>query len=96
MTWRSRTRPSSGFRLTHLPAKVHISQKPIRDFADETVSPLSPHDIEVGFVTLDDASQFIDLEPLEAPPGVRLHIRVAPWSGGTLATVTLLELRRAR
>lgn len=49
------------------------------------------HDIAVDGVTLNDASRFIDLEPHGAPPGVRLHIRTAPWSGGTLATVTLLN-----
>lgn len=49
------------------------------------------HDIPVDGVSLDDASRFVDLEPHGVPPGVRLHIRTAPWSGGTLATVTLLN-----
>lgn len=33
----------------------------------------------------------VDLAPFGAPPGVRLHIRTAPWPGGTLATLTLLN-----
>ena len=49
------------------------------------------HDISVDGVTLEDTSRFVDLEPHGAPAGVRLHIRTAPWSGGTLATVTLLN-----
>ena len=49
------------------------------------------HDIPVDGVTLEDTSRFVDLEPHGAPAGVRLHIRTAPWSGGTLATVTLLN-----
>ena len=49
------------------------------------------HNISVDDVILEAASRFVDLEPQGAPPGVRLHIRTAPWSGGTLATVTLLN-----
>lgn len=49
------------------------------------------HDILVEGVTLESGSRFVDLEPRGAPPGVRLHIRTAPWSGGTLATITLLN-----
>src|SRR5690606_28456500 len=40
------------------------------------------HNIPMDGVTLNDASRFVDLEPHGAPPGVRLHIRTAPWSGG--------------
>ena len=49
------------------------------------------HDISMNGITLEDAPRFVGLEPHGAPPGVRLHIRTAPWSGGTLATVTLLN-----
>ncbi len=49
------------------------------------------HDIRVDSVTLEDTSRFVDLEPYGAPQGVRLHVRTAPWSGGMLATVTLLN-----
>ena len=47
------------------------------------------HDIAVNGVTLEDRPRF--LEPLGAPPGVKLHLRTASWSDGTLATVTLLN-----
>ena len=49
------------------------------------------HDIALDGVALDDGPRFIDLEPLGAPPGVKLHLRTAPWPSGTLATVTLLN-----
>lgn len=49
------------------------------------------HDIPVDTVKLKVGSHFVDLEPKGAPPGVRLHIRTAPWSSGILATVTLLN-----
>lgn len=42
-------------------------------------------------ILLGNGSRFIDLEPRGAPPDVKLHIRTAPWSGGTLATITLLN-----
>ena len=38
------------------------------------------HDIAVDGVTLEDRPRFIDLEPLGAPPGVKLHLRTASWS----------------
>jgi len=34
---------------------------------------------------------FIELEPHGAPPGVALHLRIASWPGGTLATITLVN-----
>src|SRR5690606_6758909 len=49
------------------------------------------HDIAVNDVALEDASRFISLEEHGVQPGVRLHLRTALWSGGTLATVTLLN-----
>ena len=49
------------------------------------------HDIAVDGVVLADGPRFIDLEPLGAPPRVKLHLRTAPWPRGTLATVTLLN-----
>jgi len=48
--------------------------------------------IPVDGITLHAGRSFIDLEPLGAPPGVTLHLRSAAWSGGTLATITLLNL----
>lgn len=50
-----------------------------------------PHDIAIDGVSLGDTPRFIELEEHGAPAGVRLHLRTAPWSGGTLATVTLLN-----
>ena len=47
--------------------------------------------IAVYGVALQDGARFTDLEPLGAPSGIRLHLRSAPWSGGTLATITLLN-----
>ena len=49
------------------------------------------YDILVDGIALQDGRPFTDLEPLGAPPGVRLHLRSAAWSGGTLATITLLN-----
>ena len=49
------------------------------------------YDISIDTVTLEDTVRFVELEPHGAPQGVTLHIRTAPWSGGTLATVTLLN-----
>ena len=49
------------------------------------------HDIVLGGVPLDVEPPFIDLEPDGAPPGVKLHLRAAPWQGGKLATITLLN-----
>ena len=49
------------------------------------------YDIAVDGVALENGSPLINLEPLGAPPGVKLHLRTAPWPGGTLATVTLLN-----
>ena len=49
------------------------------------------HDIPVDNVALVDAPEPIPLEPWGAPAGVRLHVRTAPWSGGTLATISLLN-----
>lgn len=49
------------------------------------------YDISVDAVKLEDKLRFVDLEPFGAPPGVKLHLRTAPWPGGTLATVTLLN-----
>ncbi len=47
--------------------------------------------IPVNGVALQDGARFTDLEPLGAPSGIRLHLRSAAWSGGTLATITLLN-----
>ena len=49
------------------------------------------YDIPVDGIALQGGPPFIDLEPLGAPPGVRLHLRSATWQGGTLATITLLN-----
>ncbi len=49
------------------------------------------HYIALKDVSLDDALKLIDLEPHGAPANVTLHIRTAPWSIGTLTTVTLLN-----
>jgi hypothetical protein len=49
------------------------------------------HDITASGVLLEETPRFIDLHELGAPEGVRLHVRTAPWSEGTLATVTLLN-----
>ena len=49
------------------------------------------YDISVNGISLQDGRSFTDLEPLGAPPGVRLHLRSTAWSGGTLATITLLN-----
>lgn len=49
------------------------------------------YDIPVDGITLEDTQRFIDLENYGAPQGTKLHLRTAPWSGGTLATVTLLN-----
>lgn len=48
------------------------------------------HNIRVDIV-LKEGLRFVDLTPWGAPAGVRLHLRTAPWSAGTLATVTLLN-----
>ena len=52
------------------------------------------YDIPVDGIALQDGPPFTDLEPLGAPPGVRLHLRSTTWSGGTLATITLLNLAK--
>ena len=52
----------------------------------------TPYDIPVDGIALQDGRPFTDLEPLGAPPGIKLHLRYAAWSGGTLATITLLNL----
>ena len=49
------------------------------------------HDIPVGSISLWGGPPFTNLEPLGAPPGVKLHLRSASWLGGTLATITLLN-----
>lgn len=49
------------------------------------------HEISLERVALEDRSWFVDLDPFGAPPGVRLHVRTAPWTDGTLATITLLN-----
>ncbi len=49
------------------------------------------YDIPVNGIALQGKPSFIDLEPLGAPPGIKLHLRSAAWSGGTLATITLLN-----
>ena len=48
-------------------------------------------DIQEEGVALRGGQPFIDLEPRGAPPGVKLHLRIASWRGGTLATITLLN-----
>lgn len=48
------------------------------------------YDIKVD-VNLQDARPYENLARYGAPPGLRLHKRTAPWSGGTLATLTLLN-----
>lgn len=50
------------------------------------------YDIPVEAVELGEKSVFVGLESLGAPPGVKLHLRSADWSGGKLATITLLNL----
>ena len=49
------------------------------------------YDILVDGIALQAGSPFTDLETFGAPPGVQLHLRSAPWSDGTLATITLLN-----
>lgn len=49
------------------------------------------YSIVVNDVTLEGTSKFIDLQPLGAPSGARLHIRTAFWAENTLATLTLLN-----
>ena len=49
------------------------------------------YNIPVESVALQGGRPLTDLEPLGAPPGVKLHLRAAAWSGGTLATITLLN-----
>lgn len=49
------------------------------------------YDISVDGIALQGGARFTDLEPLGAQCGVRLHLRSAAWSGGTLATITLLN-----
>lgn len=49
------------------------------------------HCIAVHGVALEDAPPFIELERRGAPPGIKLHVRTARWSGGSLATITLLN-----
>ena len=49
------------------------------------------HDILLDQVVLDSRSKLIDLEPQGAPHSVSLHLRTAVWTGGTLATCTLLN-----
>ncbi len=49
------------------------------------------HNILLEDIALENGSQNVDLAPHGAPPGVRLHVRTTPWSGGTLATITLLN-----
>lgn len=48
-------------------------------------------EIALEAVSLDDVPRWIDLENRGAPSGVRLHVRAAPWTGGTLATVTVVN-----
>lgn len=67
----------------------------------EPVNPTDPdfraewhrrtHCIAVQGVALENAEPFIDLERHGAPPGIKLHVRTARWSDGTLATITLLN-----
>ena len=49
------------------------------------------HHIVLDGVSLEVDPPLIDLESFGAPPGVKLHLRTAPWTGGTLATITLLN-----
>ena len=49
------------------------------------------YDIPVGGIALQVGRSFTELEPLGAPPGVKLHLRSVAWSGGILATITLLN-----
>ena len=49
------------------------------------------HDILLDHVVLGTQSRFIELETLGAPHRVSLHLRTAEWTGGTLATCTLLN-----
>ncbi|QQS13792.1 MAG: DNA/RNA helicase [Rhodospirillales bacterium] len=49
------------------------------------------HDITVSDVAPGEGSRFIGLDEHGAPSGIRLHLRTAAWSGGTLVTVTLLN-----
>lgn len=50
-----------------------------------------PYCITLHGLALDSEPPFIGLGPHGAPPGIKLHVRTAPWSGGTLATATLLN-----
>ena len=49
------------------------------------------HDVSMRDVLLEEKSRFIDLIGPDIPEGVRLHLRIATWSEGTLATATLLN-----
>lgn len=49
------------------------------------------HCIAVHGVALEDAPPFIELERRGAPQGIKLHVRTARWTDGTLATITLLN-----
>ena len=67
----------------------------------EPVTPADPdsrakwhrrtHCIAVHGVALEDARPFIELERRGAPQGIKLHVRTARWTDGTLATITLLN-----
>jgi len=46
------------------------------------------YDIQVDCIELEDRG-YIDLKDRGCPAGIKLHLRTAPWSGGTLATITL-------
>ena len=48
-------------------------------------------EIAVDGLALKDAPRVVDLATFGAPAGVKLHLRTALWSGGTLATITLLN-----
>ena len=49
------------------------------------------HDILLERIVLDTGSRLLELESQGAPSGVNLHLRTVPWSGGKLATITLLN-----
>ena len=49
------------------------------------------YEITLDGLALREGRPVTDLEPFGAPPGVGLHLRAATWSGGTLATITLLN-----